>query len=98
MTNEENNIEALHIHIEGLQAVLTRRNARIASLEDQVAQLKANPAASAAEKKSYKQGWQDCASHLQNSVKTLARELREVDKTAFRLFLDGEHKGETDVN
>jgi uncharacterized protein involved in exopolysaccharide biosynthesis len=90
MTNEEKNLESLHIHIEGLQATLTKRNARITQLEALVAELTANPEAGAKETKAYKAGWKAAASQLQDAAKKMAYELREIDKTAFKIFLEGE--------
>lgn len=90
MTNEEKNLENLHIHIEGLQGTLAKRNARIAELELQVAALKANPSAAANTSKAYKSGWKDCAGHLMGTTHKLAQELALVRKDAFRLYLDGD--------
>lgn len=92
MNNEERNIENLHIHIEGLQATLTKRNEHIARLEHKVETLTNNPVAGAAEKKAYKKGWQDCAGHLMEASRIMALQLSEVRKDAFRLYLDGEKK------
>jgi predicted RNase H-like nuclease (RuvC/YqgF family) len=89
MSNQERNVEQLHIHIEGLQATLTKRNARIADLEAEVAAIRKNPAASAAEKKAYKQGWKDCAGHLMEATRRHALELAKVRKEAFDLYLKG---------
>ena len=90
MTNEERNLEALHIHIEGLQATLTKRNARIAELQQQVAALKINPVSSAAGIAAYKNGWAACANRLQEITRQTAQQLRDVNKAAFRLYLEGE--------
>lgn len=90
MTNEEKNLEALHIHIAGLQATLTKRNERIAQLEAKVEELKGNPIVGAAQKKAYKQGWKDCAGHLMNTTHEMANKLREVRKDAFKLYLEGD--------
>ena len=90
MTNEERNLEALHIHIEGLQATLTKRNARITELTQQVAALKINPVSNAAEKLAYKQGWIACANRLQKITRETAQQLRDVNKAAFTLYLEGE--------
>jgi predicted nucleic acid-binding Zn-ribbon protein len=92
VTNQENNLEALHIHIEGLQATLTKRNARITQLEAQVSELKMNPEAGAKETKAYKAGWKACANHLQDAARKMAYELREIDKEAFKIWLEGENK------
>jgi uncharacterized protein involved in exopolysaccharide biosynthesis len=90
MTNEEKNLEALHIHIEGLQATLTKRNARIAQLEAQVAELKMNPEAGAKETKAYKAGWQAAANQLKAATTKMAYELREIDKASFKVWLEGD--------
>lgn len=84
--------ESLIIHIEGLQATLTKRNERIAQLELQVETLKNNPASSANEKKAYKKGWQDCANHMMESTREMARKLSDIRKEAFGLYLDGDRK------
>jgi chromosome segregation ATPase len=90
MTNEEKNLESLHIHIEGLQATLTKRNARITQLEAQVSELKLNPESAAKETKAYKAGWKACANHLQDASRKMAYQLRDIDKQAFRIWLEGE--------
>jgi len=86
--------EALKIHIEGLQATLTKRNARIAELEAKIIEIKDNPIVGAAEKKAYKKGWQDCAGHLMQTTQIAARSLSEIRKDAFKLYLDGDSLSE----
>jgi len=90
MNNEERNIEALHIHIEGLQATLTKRNARISELEAKLA----DPALieGQAVRKAYKKGWQDCANELQTATLDAATHLKRIKNKAFELYLQGEHK------
>lgn len=90
MTNEEKNLESLHIHIEGLQATLTKRNARITQLEAQVTELKMNPEAGAKETKAYKAGWKAAADHLKSAANKMAYELREIDKASFKVWLEGD--------
>jgi uncharacterized protein involved in exopolysaccharide biosynthesis len=90
MTNEEKNLESLHIHIEGLQATLTKRNARITQLEAQVSELIANPEAGAKETKAYRAGWKACANQLQDATRKMAYQLREIDKQALKIWLEGE--------
>lgn len=92
MTNQELNIEALHIHIEGLQATLTKRNARIAELEAKVTELKDNPLAGVSKERAYREGWKACAGHLMETTRKTALELGKVRKEAFRLYLDGDNK------
>lgn len=93
MINTEDK-EHLIIHIEGLQATLSKRNARIEQLEKQVAELKANPLSGAAEKKAYKRGWKDCAGHLMETTRKAAIELSAVRRDAFRQYLDGDKLSE----
>lgn len=87
---DEKNIEHLHIHIEGLQATLTKRNARIAQLEEQVSALKNNPAAAVSKAAAYKQGWKACASHMMQVTHDTANQLAKVRKEAFKLYLEGD--------
>jgi uncharacterized protein involved in exopolysaccharide biosynthesis len=90
MNNQERNLEALHIHIEGLQATLTKRNTRITQLEAQVSELKMNPAAGAKETAAYKAGWKACADQLKSITRKMAYDLREIDKEAFKIWLEGD--------
>ena len=84
--------EQLIVHIEGLQATLTKRNARIEELEAEVQRLKHSPRNKDAERKGYKQGWKDCASQLMEITRKTALELREIRREAFELYLDGDKK------
>lgn len=90
--SSEKDLEHLHIHIEGLQATLTKRNARIAELEAQVAELKNNPLAGISKDRAYRDGWKACAGHLMETTRKTALQLSEVRKEAFRLYMDGEKK------
>lgn len=55
-------VEKLQIHIEGLQATLTKRNARIAQLEAKLAlPVDLGPELEKKLEKAYKTGWQKCA-------------------------------------
>lgn len=85
----EEKMEALQIHVEGLQATLTKRNIRIAELEKQVESLKKNPMASAAEKKAYRQGWRDCAGKMMEITRMTSLELSKIRKEAFEIYLEG---------
>lgn len=86
--------EALVIHIEGLQATLTKRNARIKELEAKLSEPIDLP-----EKfqklldKSYKKGWKDCANLLIENTRNAALELGKIRKDAFRLYIDGPDNG-----
>ena len=90
MNNQELNRESLIIHIEGLQSVLAKRNARIAELEALVAKIQKNPIASAAEAKAYKKGWKDCAGELMEITRKTALDLSSIRKDAFKLYLEGD--------
>ena len=83
--------EALKIHIEGLQATLTKRNARIAELEEKLTiPTPLEPEIEKRIKKAYKQGWQDCSTELMEITRNTARELTKVRKEAFRVYLQEE--------
>lgn len=84
--------EQLIIHIEGLQATLTKRNARIAELEQQYAKANKNILLDKAVKKAYKQGWQACAARLMEITRTTALELSEIRQEAWRAYSEGENK------
>jgi len=90
LNNEERNIEALHIHIEGLQATLTKRNTRIAELEAKLAdpELINNVAI----RRAYKSGWKDCASRMMEASKDTALLLKAIRKDAYDLYLESEQK------
>ena len=92
MNKEEMNRESLLIHIEGLQATLTKRNARIAELEAKVAELKNNPEAAVSKKRAYQEGWKACAAHLMETTRKTALELAKIRREAFNLYLEGENK------
>ena len=79
--------ESLIIHIEGLQATLAKRNARIAELEAQIAELKDNPLARMSEDKAFKEGWKACAGHMMELTRATAVELGKVRKEAFRYYI-----------
>lgn len=91
--NEESR-EYLLIHIEGLQATLTKRNARIADLEKQLQSLETKIAQNNKVRKlvnqAYKDGWKDCASKLMEITRETALQLRAVRKSAFSIYLDGD--------
>lgn len=80
--------DALKIHIEGLQATLTKRNARIAELEARL-----NEPIDFPEKvqklidKAYKKGWKDASNVLIENTRDAALELGKIRKEAFRIYL-----------
>lgn len=82
--------EELIVHIEGLQATLTKRNARIAELEAKLSVPVDLP--EHIEKlvdKSYKKGWRDCSRELLEITRHTALELGKVRKEAFRYYMKG---------
>jgi hypothetical protein len=52
--------------------------------------LTANPEAGAKETKAYKAGWKAAADHLKSAAKKMAYDLREIDKQAFKVWLEGD--------
>ena len=83
--------EALKIHIEGLQATLTKRNARIAELEAKLAEPVDVPEkVDKMVKNAYKRGWQDCARLMMEATKDTAQVLSKIRKDAFNLYVEGE--------
>lgn len=84
--------DGLLVQVKGLQKLVAERRDRIMQLEEQLENLKRNPVASAAEQKSFKNGWKACADAMQDLSRKAALSLREIDKEAFQLWLDGERK------
>lgn len=78
--------DQLIIHIEGLQATLTKRNARIAQLEDQLANVNAKHVNQLANSIAYKKGWKDCANQLSTISRETALQLAKVNKEAWRIY------------
>jgi len=64
MTKRDN----LIVHIEGLQATLTKRNARIAELEAFIAGEGKEERDERALKNAYKKGWNECAMAMGNGA------------------------------
>ena len=83
--------EALKIHIEGLQATLTKRNARIAELEAKLAEPVDVPEkVKKMVSNAYKSGWKDCANLMMEATKDTAQVLSKIRKDAFDLYLQGD--------
>lgn len=78
--------ESLIIHIEGLQATLTKRNNRIADLEAIIEKMKMDPVSTAEQQKYYKKGWQDCSVKLMEATKEAALDLAKVHNKAFQEY------------
>lgn len=83
--------EALKIHIEGLQATLTKRNARIAELEDKLAKPIDLPEnIQKLVQKAYRKGWRDASLKIKDASKEAVRALDTFDRQAYQVFLEGE--------
>jgi len=78
------------VHIEGLQATLTRRNARIEQLEAQIAEGGNSPAQKAAIKKAFKRGWTECAQRLMAATSQAAGALTTINREAWQEYLNSE--------
>ena len=75
--------ESLVVHIEGLQATLTKRNERIAELE---AQISNGTLTDREKKKEYKRGWEACASEMINMTNQAAQALGKIRKDAYKIY------------
>jgi flagellar biosynthesis/type III secretory pathway protein FliH len=82
--------QAAQLHIEQLQATLTKRNTRIASLEEQLSEALAGEPNQTAHKNSYKRGWQDAMNELSEATRKMAQELAKLRADAFNIYLKGE--------
>jgi regulator of replication initiation timing len=73
------NVEKLQIHIEGLQATLTKRNKRIAELEAKLAvPIDLGPEVKKKLEQAYKDGWKKCATMFASSVRDMENLARTV--------------------
>jgi len=88
--------EAIGVHIEGLQATLTKRNRVIERLTAQLEEAQRGEPSQAALSKAYRRGWQECSHHLTNSTAIAAQALGKVRKDAFEIYLKAE-RGEFDA-
>lgn len=95
MTNEERNLEQLHIHIAGLQATLTKRNEKIAALEKQIAELRVNPVTSKDLQTAHKRGFADCANLMDATLNEAARQFGKINRTAWKLYLEAAREPES---
>jgi hypothetical protein len=89
VNNEEQSIERLHIHIEGLEGTLRKRNAKILDLEAKLADpsLIDGPLV----KRAYKDGWQACAQELMKATLDASTHLKQIKDQAFGVYLKGEN-------
>lgn len=86
--------ESLIVHIEGLQTTLTKRNARIADLEQQLSEGSTSPAAQRALAQEYKRGWRECAGHLMETTRVAAQALGRVRSDAWEVYLKQEKRSQ----
>jgi hypothetical protein len=84
--------ENLIIHIEGLQATLTKRNKRIAELEAMLAGEGQDERQQRALDRARKEGWQACSEHLMSVTAEAARQLGKVRRDAWDLYLEKERE------
>lgn len=84
-------------HVAGLEAIIQRKNERIAHLEEQVALGGDSPAAQRRVRKAYKQGWGDAANRMMNATHQAAIALSHLRSDAFETILDGERKNRTET-
>ena len=90
MTNQEQNIENLHIHIEGLQATLTKRNKQITALQDKL--LDPLPRQEKEIRDAYRIGWRACAEELMSETATATNALTLLRSQAFEALLKNEKR------
>jgi hypothetical protein len=80
MNNQERNIESLHIHIDGLQSTLTKRNAKIAQLEKRLVLLE-----KLGTYNSYHEGFDACALQIVDLTAEMGILLKRIGKDAWNL-------------
>lgn len=79
--------EGLIVHIEGLQATLTKRNKRIEELEQQLASAENGELAKTALKRAYKDGWEACSGELAEATRIGAVALGNIRRDAFDIMM-----------
>ena len=87
---QRKNLENLHIHIEGLQATLAKRNLLIADMKEDVAN--PDPRHKRELDKAYKDGWRACAEELMSETATMANSLLCLRSKAFESLLKNEKR------
>lgn len=85
--------EGLIVHIEGLQATLTKRNKRIEELNQRVIDAENGDLPKAALERAYKDGWEACAGSLMETARIGAQALGKVRRDAFEVMLEAERWG-----
>lgn len=85
--------EGLIVHIEGLQATLTKRNKRIEELEQRVIDAENGDLPKTALERAYKDGWEACAGRLMETARVAAQSLGKVRRDAFEVMLEAERWG-----
>ena len=82
--------EAAQMHIENLQAALTKRNTQIERLTERLEEAETGEPNQMALAQAYKRGWSAAAAHLMSTTHIAARALGQVHKDAFHIYLQGE--------
>ena len=85
--------EALLVHIEGLQTSLTKRNERIAELENKIAGEGESEVLVRMQNKAYKAGYKACASNLMRVKQDTINTLSALRDEAFKEYLVGDNGG-----
>ena len=80
--------EALLVHIEGLQVSLTKRNQRIAELEELIAGEGASSFMQQRLEAERKRGWEECAHQLATITQDAARNLGRIRTDALRIYYE----------
>lgn len=84
-------------HVAGLEAIIRRKNERIAHLEEQIAAGGDSPHAKRQIKKAYRDGWEDAANRMMHATHQAAIALRHLRSDAFETILEGERKNRTET-
>ncbi|WP_420110631.1 hypothetical protein [Pseudactinotalea sp.] len=82
--------QAIHQHVEHLQATLAKRNAEIERLTERLQEAEAGEPNQEALGRAYKRGWQDAATHLMNTTQDAARALGKTRRDAWDIYLRAE--------
>ncbi|WP_413455977.1 hypothetical protein ACLQ8T_05715 [Glutamicibacter sp. FR1] len=89
MADQLSKIERLQIQVAGLETTLARRNEVIARLEERI---KNGEGVNGKQEyqRGYKAGWKDCAGGLMEFTRKANQALEQVNKVAFRTWLEGD--------
>lgn len=84
--------QALHAHIEHLQATLTKRNEQIERLTARLEEAENGEPNQSAMAAAHKRGWQAAADELMSVTAEAARALGKVRKDAWGIYLQSERR------